>query len=729
MTGFVCVRACRAQEVFGGQLLSNATAATLVLTVQTGKTMFANKNYTVSFSLQNSAEKQVSPSVSIRVGGDYPSALQQMEKLDTMRHPLLVAGFEVKSIRQSDPSTDVVNIITVSLRASAHLLEGTYVTIHGIRGTQTPDDDALALMGPFLATFGSQAAWRQAPGKLVVRLQARLNLGQDYELSFRVRNPRHRIADPPNITIEARNNQTLLLEGHPADVLAYKAGVLAPNAGSRAYIDNATICTGASAPAACVERSTVRVGVDMALTGMLPANFTARVLKIIDLLYVSIRQTTVSAGLLNNLTLVINPEEKLFYPYQVVTVHGLTGSATPSGYLPIDSSYASGGNFSQDTGMLVFALDADVPRTENHTFTLELRNGLRGQEAPTVSVELGKTAGSPPYLAWTATRRNASVPQDFHVRPLQIAYFATKLIGQSSPVGGASNTLTVTLAPRVYLSALPSRAGPAAITISSLSNAVHRGASIQLVEVGEHASGCGGNCSAFFSDSPGGAAGYGRWRNATGNESLVLYLLKPLEALQTYKIAFTVTNPTRGQASPDVEIEADGSNSRIARDVMRKAGGDNDPLVVAGFKIARIGQSTISQGALNRLSITLAPFTTLPKGLTLTLSGMHGGAHPETRAAGLAYTGVLPIGAPDQPCGLYPHNLSSCRLLFESPVAFDAYGFPGGAGTGLWHGEPQQLTCACVPAAWSLVPSNPLDPRPSTLNPGRRGQDVDAETG
>ena len=139
---------------------------------------------------------------------------------------------------------------------------------------------------------------------------------------------RARVPNPPNITIEAQNNETLLLEGHRDDVLAYKAGVLLPNAGSRYYIDNATICRGSSAPADCIRRETMAVGVDVAQTVMVPANSTARVLKIIDLLYVSVRQSTVSAGRPNNLTLILNAEETLVFPYQVVTVRGLVGSAT-----------------------------------------------------------------------------------------------------------------------------------------------------------------------------------------------------------------------------------------------------------------------------------------------------------------------------------------------------------------------------------------------------------------
>jgi hypothetical protein len=86
--------------------------------------------------MKNPQDKQLSPAVSVQIGGDYPSVLERMEKLDTMRHPLLVAGFENTSIRQSNPSTDETNTLTVTLLTSATLPNRTYITIDGLDGTQ-----------------------------------------------------------------------------------------------------------------------------------------------------------------------------------------------------------------------------------------------------------------------------------------------------------------------------------------------------------------------------------------------------------------------------------------------------------------------------------------------------------------------------------------------------------------------------------------------------------------
>jgi hypothetical protein len=137
-----------------------------------------------------------------------------MEKLDTMHHPLLVAGFDTKSIDQSDPSTDAINTLTVTLRTSAHLLNGTVVMLEGLTGTQTPDYDRLEILGPFQHVFGSAGKWRQLPGTLVLRLQEQVVLGQYYAFSFRIHNPRHGITHPPSISISADFVKTFKVSGH-----------------------------------------------------------------------------------------------------------------------------------------------------------------------------------------------------------------------------------------------------------------------------------------------------------------------------------------------------------------------------------------------------------------------------------------------------------------------------------------------------------------------------------
>ena len=160
---------------------------------------------------------------------------------------------------------------------------------------------------------------------------------------------------------------------------------------------------------------------------------------------------------------------------------------------------------------------------------------------------------------------------------------------------------------------------------------------------------------------------------------MLLYIVRPLLAGNVYKFSFAVTNPAAGQASPHVSIEVNGYNSRVARVSMQKAGGDSDPLVVAGFGVATIGQSTPSQATINRLSVTLVPYTYLAKGILITISGLYGASEESGSVT------LMPLAGAGVTCGIHPLNLTGCQLYFEAPV------FSGTVAQGLWSDDEKSL--------------------------------------
>ena len=423
--------------------------------------------------------------------------------------------------------------------------------------------------------LGASGSWTREPGTLVVEVIDQLTLGIDHMFDFTLRNAeRSDFQLPPDVFISASGNR---------------------------------LAAGA---------------INVAQIPMTPANGTLRALQLVDFFNMSIRQTIVSAGDLNNISLSIMASFPIPASLQDFTIIGLTGSSTPSGPIRIDSVYASTANWTQESGSMVFKIIQDIAALQEVVFSFELRNSIMGQDAPAVSMRLGRTSHD--YRAWTTGIRSLTVPSNLHFKPFQIAYFTLTVIGQSDYRGTYTNRLSVTLVPRVDLGQPQSGAQPCSITISGLANAFFASSRIRILNSADESS-CAGNCSGHFSDSPTGSAGFGHWKNATdGNHSLVLHVIKPLLALNIYKFAFEVTNPAAGQASPPVSIESDGFNSRISRVAMVKAGGEDDPLVIAGFAIAKIGQSTPSHGAMNRLSVTLVPYTKLFKGLLLTISGLNG---------------------------------------------------------------------------------------------------------
>ena len=121
-------------RIFGATMRAYPEISSLIFTISENRTMQANTNYTVSFDMQNPLPKQDSPDVYVQIGQE--SAVEAMDKLDNMRHPLLVAGFDTKSIQQSDASTSASNTLSVTLRSSANLPNGTNIVIQGLVGTQ-----------------------------------------------------------------------------------------------------------------------------------------------------------------------------------------------------------------------------------------------------------------------------------------------------------------------------------------------------------------------------------------------------------------------------------------------------------------------------------------------------------------------------------------------------------------------------------------------------------------
>jgi hypothetical protein len=125
-------------QVFGATMRAYPHNATLIFKVHENRTLYANTNYNISFGMQNPLGKQNSPDIYIQIGEEsiYKSEKELMGKLDTMFHPLLVAGFETNSIEQSDSSTSANNTLSVTLHLSVNLPNGTHIVIHGLVGTQ-----------------------------------------------------------------------------------------------------------------------------------------------------------------------------------------------------------------------------------------------------------------------------------------------------------------------------------------------------------------------------------------------------------------------------------------------------------------------------------------------------------------------------------------------------------------------------------------------------------------
>ena len=95
----------------------------------------------------------------------------------------------------------------------------------------------------------------------------------------------------------------------------------------------------------------------------------------------------------------------------------------------------------------------------------------------------------------------------------------------------------------------------------------------------------------------------GVWRASTS--SLVLRFNSTLEPFVPYVLSFQVRNQAEMQDAPSISIELSGSIA-VLRQRIRSQVGNAAPLLIGGFSIKNISQSSATPNALNTLSVTLA---------------------------------------------------------------------------------------------------------------------------
>ena len=111
---------------------------------------------------------------------------------------MLLPFIEVKSIEQNTPLADIVNTITVSIKANCDLLPGSTVTVIGLTGAVTADG-ALRVVDQ-AGGFDSQGQWLNG-GNLTLTSVGMLRR-QTYEARFNLTNPPSSQASP-SISVRA----------------------------------------------------------------------------------------------------------------------------------------------------------------------------------------------------------------------------------------------------------------------------------------------------------------------------------------------------------------------------------------------------------------------------------------------------------------------------------------------------------------------------------------------
>jgi trimeric autotransporter adhesin len=214
--------------------------------------------------------------------------------------------------------------------------------------------------------------------------------------------------------------------------------------------------------------------------------------------------------------------------------------------------------------------------------------------------------------------------------PAVVPSFSLKSIQQSTPMSGATNTLTVSLTAEFDLAA------GSTVTITGLTGS-------QTAD----------SASLTVTSTDGRLGTSGAWTQSSGQ--LVLTAASGGTVSGTAcEVTFALTNPATGQVSPAVSVSAeiqDGSGNSVgsiasaAMDTPGTAlygvanGADPLTVVVPSFSLKSIQQSTPASGATNTLTVSLTADFDLAMGSTVTITGLTGSQTADSASLTVTSTG------------------------------------------------------------------------------------------
>jgi len=259
----------------------------------------------------------------------------------------------------------------------------------------------------------------------------------------------------------------------------------------------------------------------------------------------AVGQSNPLASASNKLTLTLAPDCDMAAGSNV-TVSGLTGTQTADSD-GLDVVVTAGSNIStaawwrQGDGVLTLRVEGGgLVNGSVYAVTVRVRNGAVGQASPSVSIKATVKAADGVHdgegrLEAMVKPGTAALGVDGGADPLLVhaAGFRATLMGQSSPLASASNTLTLTLEPDCDM------AGGSNVTLSGLTQTQTEDSEALAV-----------------SSSPAGVVGEtAGWSKGSGQ--LILRVLpEGLKNHTSYRVWFVLQNQASGQASPGVSIHA-----------------------------------------------------------------------------------------------------------------------------------------------------------------------------
>ena len=560
------------------------------------------------------------------------------------------------SARQSNPFPCHLNTITASFSTTLSLRQGTNLTVEGLLGVKTENEDNLRIFGPSVSdgSLKPYGRWSKSAGTLAVSLERDSAEYSKYEFSFEITNPAvegtgkstRLLRGAADLTIVASDQCTAKFDMEPDlstclwstnKVFGAQPGDAAPLVVLRGLLLTKKI--GQSSPfAGCMNSISVTLSTSVPITSC--AN-----IKLSGFFY----NSGLKAGGLEGM-------EPASGPIALSAAHGkcagrerlgfgrVVGDAFEPGVGTWDKGSASAASLpgypGSYLGQLTVVPEVETIPLQEYVFSFEIENPSKEQSVSSpVHVEIegmdiGKTLMDHEDAADLSSAdccsrigqlpgacfASADGPTVADTEPLKIVapQFCVKSIVHDNPYPCDLNCLTVTVQTNAAL-----MAGKSRITIDGLAGATFcapgsTSCAINLTD----ASGTGRDHEYFTSGLSGDddKTGIGRWEETGTTRRLVLHLAKDAGCGQQFAITFCVYNPAKYQNDPAIRIMADDvgrskdvytASTRIDPVYMdkEKLGGSDYialPLRVKyPFFDAEIGQTSSVPCDANTLTITL----------------------------------------------------------------------------------------------------------------------------
>ena len=599
-------------ESSGADLFSDGTtqgkgalsSGTLTLTVHTGQTVVAGTQYAFSFTITNPASEQTFATPTIAASGtaSFATSRGAMSTDIADRYgvadggkpmTVIVPSLSVKSIGQSTPLAGATVTISVTLTANVDFPNDSTVTIVGLTGTQTTDSGSLAVTSTDGTTSGlmeSSGGWTQSTGTL--------------ELTA-------------GITGTAQGAACTIT----FDLQQASAEYTPPTVSIVAAINNGSTALGSIGQAAMVAPNSPLLGV---------ANGSNPLVVVVPEFDVrKIGQSNPLAGGSNTITVTIQSNVNLAQATDssVVTISGLT-SAPDALSLALTSVESSGADLFSDgttqgkgaltSGTLTLTVytGQTVAAGTQYAFSFTITNPSSAQGAASAVIEASGTASFVPTALDAPGSPLLGVPNGANPLLVVVPEFDVREIGQSNPLAGGSNTITVTIQSNVNLA----QAQSSAVTLTALVNGLSDG-DVALTDVAST-----GATTVF--------GGQGVMNNSGGTLTLTVASGETVAAGTTYKFSFTITNPSTQQNHATVTIAASGTAafptsrgdmSTDTADVYGVTNGGKPVKVIEqAFSTKFIRQSTPLAGADVTITVTLTANSNFPAGSIVTITGLTG---------------------------------------------------------------------------------------------------------